>query len=73
MLNGLVEMTKSGGPDDVKTLSESAIRIVGLIALVIIIYIDAKTPDFEAKDIELALATFIAGSAFYDKVRERKK
>ncbi len=58
--------------DDVGTISQAVVKVVALIALVLILYIDSNNPTMDAKDIELILAGFVAGAealSVYRKVK----
>lgn len=58
--------------DNVSTVSQAVVKVTALIVLCIILYIDANNAQFEAKDIELVLAGYVAGAeamSVYRKVK----
>jgi len=60
--------------DDIGTIAQAIVKIVALISLVIILYIDAQNTNFESKDVELLLAGYIAGAealSVYKKINKR--
>lgn len=65
-------MAKRNEFDDVDTISQAATKIVAIIALVIILWIDSQST-IDAKDIELILAGFVGGAqalSFYKKFKK---
>lgn len=60
--------------DDVSTIAQAVVKIVAMISLVIILYIDSQNPTFESKDVELLLAGYIAGAealSVYKKINKK--
>lgn len=61
------------GTDDTKTKADALVRVVALLVLVAIIAIDAPQSEFDGAQVELILASFVAGSVVYEKYKERAK
>lgn len=67
-------MANNGKFDNVNSISQAATKIVAIFALIVIIYIDANSPQ-DFKDIELVLSGFVAGAealSAYKKINRRK-
>lgn len=66
-------MEREKGPDNVNTIAQAITKVSAIIALIAILYIDAHSPDIDAKDIELILSGYIAGAEALQAYRKVKK
>lgn len=65
-------MAGSSNFSNANVISQAATKIVALIALCIIMWIDASS-DLDAKDVELILAGFVAGAEVLSTYKKIKK
>lgn len=61
-------------PDDISTITHGITKSIAIVALILIIWIDANSQTIDTKDVELILAGYIAGAEIfqtYKKVRDK--